>query len=118
MKKPFSSFSCFLITPVWAQVDSGIIAGTVRGGGGPTIPKAIVTITETQTNFNVETDSQGDYVSQLLKVGTYSVSVENQWLDVGAFQDTVPYTSAPPDITSSSGPVCGTWTSGFEKSSL
>jgi hypothetical protein len=72
----FCSFCC-LIVPAWAQVDSGIIAGTVRDSSGASIPKATVNITETQTNnrFTVQTDSQGDYVSPPLKVGTYAISV-------------------------------------------
>jgi Carboxypeptidase regulatory-like domain len=81
MKKLLGSLFCilcFLVTPVWAQVDSGTIAGTVRDGSGASIPQAKVTIIETQTNnrFDVETDSKGEYVSPPLKVGTYSVSVE------------------------------------------
>jgi hypothetical protein len=81
MRKLTISFFCFfgcLIAPAWAQVDSGIIAGTVRDASGASMTGATVTITETQTNnrFDVTTDKQGDYVSPPLKVGTYSVSVE------------------------------------------
>ncbi len=68
---------CCLVVPAWGQVDTGMIVGTVRDASGAAIPKAAVTITETQTNnrFEVESDKQGDYVSPPLKVGTYSVSV-------------------------------------------
>jgi len=81
MKKLVASFLCFLgvlIAPAWAQVDSGTIAGTVRDSSGAAIPKAKITIVETQTNnrFEVESDGQGDYVSPPLKVGTYSISIE------------------------------------------
>jgi len=64
-------------TPVLAQLDTGIIEGTVKDTVGAAIPKAPVTITETQTNirFAVLTDAQGDYVSPPLKVGIYTVSV-------------------------------------------
>jgi hypothetical protein len=68
--------AAFLALPIAAQLDNGIIEGTVRDASGATIPKAAVTITETQTNnrFEVVTDSQGNYVSPPLKVGIYSVS--------------------------------------------
>ena len=67
----------FLITPIWGQVDTGMIVGTVKDATGALIPKAVVAITETQTNnrFQMETDKQGEYVSPPLKVGTYSVEV-------------------------------------------
>lgn len=66
---------CGLTGLTWAQVDNGNIVGTVKDASGATIPKASVTITETQTNnrYEVETDKQGDYVSPPLRVGTYSV---------------------------------------------
>lgn len=69
-----------MAVPALAQLDTGIIAGTVTDASGAAIPKAPVTITETQTNinYNVVTDAQGDYVSPPLKVGTYSVSVAAQ----------------------------------------
>src|SRR5579863_2353034 len=68
--------STFLALPIMAQLDNGIIEGTVRDASGATVPKAAVTIIETQTNnrFEVLTDSQGNYVSPPLKVGIYSVS--------------------------------------------
>ena len=68
--------STFLALPMAAQLDNGIIAGTVRDASGATVPKAAVTITETQTNNRFEglADSQGKYVSPPLKVGIYSVS--------------------------------------------
>ena len=37
--------------PALAQVDNGIIEGTVRDASGAAIPNAVVTITETQTNI-------------------------------------------------------------------
>ena len=66
-----------MAVPALAQLDTGIIAGTVTDASGAAIPRAPVTITETQTNiyFNVLTDPRGDYVSPPLKVGIYSVSV-------------------------------------------
>jgi hypothetical protein len=66
-----------LVAPVLAQLDTGIIEGTVKDTAGASIPRAPVTITETQTNirYSVLTDAQGDYVSPPLKVGIYTVSV-------------------------------------------
>jgi outer membrane receptor protein involved in Fe transport len=77
MKRLAIVFFCLLV-PVWAQVDSGIIVGTLRDASGASIPKASVTITDVQTNnsFHVESDKNGDYVSPPLKVGTYMVTVE------------------------------------------
>ena len=47
--------------PVLAQLDTGIIEGTVKDSSGAAVPKAAVTITETQTNirFSALTDAQG-----------------------------------------------------------
>ena len=39
-----------LVLPALAQLDTGIIEGTVKDACGAAIPKASVTITETQTN--------------------------------------------------------------------
>jgi hypothetical protein len=63
--------------PVLAQLDNGIIEGTVKDASGAAIPNAAVTITETQTNivYNAVTSGQGNYVSPPLKVGIYMVSV-------------------------------------------
>jgi outer membrane receptor protein involved in Fe transport len=78
MKKLLIALCC-LITPIWAQVDTGTIVGTVRDASGASITNAVVTITETQTNnrFDVQTDRDGNYVSPPLRVGTYSVTVSS-----------------------------------------
>ena len=75
--KRFLLLTAILAGVVSAQVDRGVIEGTVRDATGGVVPKAAVTITETQTNnrFEVVADAQGAYVSPPLKVGTYSVSV-------------------------------------------
>jgi outer membrane receptor protein involved in Fe transport len=75
--KKFLIALCCLFSPLGAQVDSGNIVGTVRDASGASIPGAVVTITETQTNnnFDVQTDKDGNYVSPPLKVGTYAVNV-------------------------------------------
>ena len=63
--------------PALAQLDTGIIEGTVRDASGAAIPNAAVTITETQTNlvYNATTSAAGNYVSPPLHVGIYTVSV-------------------------------------------
>ena len=63
--------------PALAQLDTGIIEGTVKDASGAAIPNAPVTITETQTNlvYNATTSAQGNYVSPPLHVGIYTVSV-------------------------------------------
>ena len=66
------------ITPAFAQLDTGTIVGNVHDQSGAAVAAASVTITSDDTNaqFKVETDSNGDYVSPPLRVGTYSVRVE------------------------------------------
>ncbi len=65
-----------MVLPALAQLDTGIIEGTVRDASGAAIPNAAITITEIQTNivYNVVSSGQGNYVSPPLKVGSYSVS--------------------------------------------
>ncbi len=71
-----SMLAGLLVLPAVAQLDTGIIEGTVRDASGAAVPNASVTITETQTNinYNVASSSVGNYVSPPLKVGIYSVT--------------------------------------------
>jgi outer membrane receptor protein involved in Fe transport len=64
--------------PACAQVDTAALGGTVRDASGAVVPKATVTVTDTQTNVRtvIETDASGDYNSPPLKVGAYNVSAE------------------------------------------
>src|SRR5271157_709990 len=66
------------VASVGAQVDTGSIVGTVRDPSGAAVPAAKVVIANTATTVpeTVTTDSNGQYVAPLLKVGVYSVSVE------------------------------------------
>ena len=61
-----------------AQVDTGLISGTVHDPAGAVIPSAEVTITDQSTNVKtvVHPNQEGDYASPPLKVGTYTVMVE------------------------------------------
>lgn len=78
MKSFLIGLLCCSMAPLWGQVDSGNIVGTVRDASGAAMTDASVAIVETQTNnrFDVKTDKQGDYVSPPLRVGTYTVTIE------------------------------------------
>src|SRR5713226_2680316 len=63
-----------------AQVDRGNIVGTVNDPSGANVQGAKVLITNLATDQSVEvaTDSSGAYAANLLRVGTYRVTVERQ----------------------------------------
>jgi hypothetical protein len=61
-----------------AQEITGTIVGTVKDPGGAVVPKATVTVTNTDKNVvvrTVQTDANGAYVAPLLPIGHYSVAV-------------------------------------------
>ncbi len=73
--------SClFLITPnpLLAQLDRGSVVGLVTDPVGARVPGAQVTVTNLGTNQSVivTTDDNGQYAADLLRIGTYSVTVE------------------------------------------
>jgi hypothetical protein len=119
----FLFLSClFLFSPSLslAQVDRGGIVGLVTDPGGARVPGAQVTVSNLATNQSiaVTTDEQGHYAADLLRIGTYSVTVEkpgfqravqssvevgvNQTvridiaLSVGSTTESVQVTAAPP----------------------
>jgi hypothetical protein len=61
-----------------AQVDTGTIRGKVQDASGAVIPDAQVTVTNVATNTKevTRTESNGEYLAPLLKVGNYSLTVE------------------------------------------
>lgn len=61
-----------------AQVDTGTIGGRVLDPSGAAIADAQVTITNMDTNAKetTRTERNGEYVAPLLRVGTYSLTVE------------------------------------------
>jgi hypothetical protein len=65
-------------TSAQAQIDTGSITGTVTDHSGAVVSGAKVTVTNEGTNVSATTttNSNGEYVATSLKVGTYSVSVE------------------------------------------
>lgn len=74
-------FLCVLVpATLVAQLDRGSIVGTVTDPSGARIGGAQVTVTNLQTNQSnrVTSDSAGNYKADLLRIGSYSVSIEKQ----------------------------------------
>ncbi len=109
-----------LHTPVWSQNVTGNIVGSLRDASGAAVPGASISVTNEGTGIEVKTQSttDGDYTLPGLPGGTYTVRVEAQGfrtnavkgltllanrslrqdftLEVGAVQQTVEITGAPP----------------------
>ncbi len=64
------------VLPVYGQVVTGNIVGTVTDTSGAVVPQAKVTITNVGTNVSrvITTDSSGNYSVTTLPPGTYNVS--------------------------------------------
>src|SRR5947208_15880792 len=62
---------------VFAQVDTGSVAGIVKDNGGAVVPSAGITISNTGTGYQVKLATNGDgvYVSPPLPAGVYRVEV-------------------------------------------
>ncbi|MGC2183322.1 MAG: carboxypeptidase regulatory-like domain-containing protein [Terriglobales bacterium] len=115
--------SCLFLfnpSPLFAQVDRGSIVGLVTDPAGARVAGAQVTVSNLATNQSVvvASDEQGHYAADLLRIGTYSVTVEkpgfqravqssvevgvNQTarvdiaLSVGSATESVQVTAAPP----------------------
>jgi hypothetical protein len=67
-----------LAKPAWAQKDTGSIIGTVKDPSGALIANAKVTITDVEhgQTFTTTTDTQGEFVASPLRVGRYTVTVQ------------------------------------------
>lgn len=67
-------------SPAAAQVDTGVIQGTVRDSSGGVVPGATVTLTNVGTNTSSQTttNSEGNYQFPAVRVGSYSVNAELQ----------------------------------------
>ena len=112
---------CLVAAPAWAQASASGIAGTVKDTSGAVLPGVTVEATSSVLIEKVRTaitDSQGNYSLTELRPGTYAVTFalpgfstvrrENitltsgftanvgAELQVGALQETVTVTSAPP----------------------
>ena len=66
------------LSPAFAQVDTGTIAGSVRDSQGAGVASASVTFVEMSTNATkkTKTDGSGDFASPPLRPGSYKVTAE------------------------------------------
>jgi hypothetical protein len=71
-------FVLSLVCPALAQQEAATITGEVRDASGALVPKAQITITNTETNISLrsETNDQGLYTVPGIKPGPYSITVE------------------------------------------
>ena len=72
--------ACLLTTPGTAQDVTGRVVGTVMEAQGAVVPKAKVTVTNTQTgqSHSMLSDATGAYQAVALQIGTYTVSAEHE----------------------------------------
>jgi len=72
--------ACLLCTPLYAQVTSGTISGTVHDASGAAIQGATVTITDPTVGLtrSVTTSDNGQFSAPGLPPGTYNIKVESQ----------------------------------------
>ena len=68
----------FCVSSAHGQVTTADVVGTVTDASGAVVPGATVTITNTGTNVSqsTTTSGSGDYIFNLLQVGSYSLKVE------------------------------------------
>src|SRR5882724_9154597 len=72
-------FTACFATGLIAQNNTGIIEGTILDPSGASVPKAKITITNTDRNQVVRSiiaDANGIYSAPLIPIGNYSVRVE------------------------------------------
>jgi hypothetical protein len=74
----FCIFFVFCACSLFAQQDTGVIAGTVLDPGGSVVPGVSVKVINTGTNLAVSltTDQNGVFTSPPLKIGSYRVEAE------------------------------------------
>ncbi len=68
-----------LCASAWAQETTGVISGTVKDPSGAVVPRAKVTLMDTEKNAVVRTGSSGsagEFSFPQLPVGRYSITVE------------------------------------------
>jgi Carboxypeptidase regulatory-like domain/TonB dependent receptor-like, beta-barrel len=74
----FALLSLVLVStqPVYTQVDTGTILGTVKDQSGAVVPQATVTLTNEETNVALTKKSgpDGSFVFAPIPIGTYSIS--------------------------------------------
>lgn len=76
-------FSCvflpiLLALPAWPQKDAGSIVGSVKDPSGAIVANAKVTVTDVEhgQTSSTTTNAEGDYVVSPLRVGRYTVTIE------------------------------------------
>lgn len=64
--------------PLWAQKDTGAIAGTIRDTSGAVVAGAQISVRDMDrgTVFATKSNQQGDYLASPLKIGRYQVTAE------------------------------------------
>src|ERR1039457_6500678 len=72
--------ACLLAAPATAQDVTGRIVGTVTDAQGSVVPKAKVTVTNTQTGQSqtMLSDATGAYQAIALQIGSYTVAAERE----------------------------------------
>src|SRR5271165_5986396 len=98
-----------LVQPIKGQVDTGTILGTVRDSSGAVVPGAKVTVSNVGTSFTESTNTSGSgtYVFTPLRIGTYTVEVEQVdfSLSPGEVTTTVDVTGEAPVLQTENGSV-------------
>lgn len=69
-----------LTAPAWAQFDTATVVGTVRDSSGAVLPRANVMLKNIATGIvqNVQTDEDGNFQFNNVKIGVYQVTGEAQ----------------------------------------
>ena len=69
-------FFCAFTGTALAQLDQGTINGVVKDTKGAVVQGALVTLTNTDTNFSLKftTDAKGEYSFSPIKIGHYTLS--------------------------------------------
>src|ERR1041385_4883844 len=86
------AISACLTTGLVAQDISGTIGGTILDATGSTVPKAKVSITNTERKQVVRTiitDDTGSYAAPFIPAGIYSIKVEAAGFKMGERTDVV-----------------------------
>lgn len=77
VKTSMSTLVLFVMSmPLAAQLDTGVILGTVLDASGAVVPNATVTVQNTGTRaaWNLTSDATGGFIASALPVGNYQVS--------------------------------------------
>src|SRR5919197_3828246 len=80
-RSPFTLFFVVLFAcplALLAQQETATITGEVKDASGAVVPRAVVTVTNVETNISIksETNDLGSYTIPNLRPGVYAVMVE------------------------------------------